>query len=241
MEFKLIYLAKRNPAVSPEDWPRAWRSHAVFASQFPVLGARISSLFYCSRQFAPTLDGVRFDPPGANRDYDGVAVVASPSAESLAGDMTPEDRARILEDELRVFSAQTPDFSFRCRETLVQGAAPGASQNRAAVFRFLVRKPGLTRDAFEARWSQGHAEVAARAAAAAGTVTRYVHDLVTEDPPPGYPFDGVAETWFATPEDAVRALIDEAFAPVAADLAQFCDLDRSVTLVTGVVHRWPRA
>lgn len=237
MDFKLIYLAKRNPAVSPEDWPRAWRAHAVFASQFPVLGARISSLFYCSRQFAPTLDGAAFDPPGASRDYDGVAVVASPTAESLGGDMTAEDRARIYEDERRVFSAQTPDFSFRCRETLVHGGAPGP----AAVFRFLARRPGDTPEAFRSRWDGRHAGIAARAADASGAVTRYVHDLVVDAPPPGYPFDGVAETWFATPEDAVRSFVDAAFAPVVQDLADFCDLDRSVTLLTRVVHRWPRA
>ncbi|CAN7612081.1 EthD domain-containing protein [Phenylobacterium sp. LjRoot225] len=241
MDFKLIYLAKRNPAVSPEDWPRAWRAHAVFASQFPVLGARISSLFYCSRQFAPTLDGVCFDPPGASRDYDGVAVVSSPSAESLGGDMTPDDRARIYEDERRVFSAQTPDFSFRCRETLVHGGAPGPSPTLAAVFRFLARKAGASPEAFEARWNGGHAEIAARAADATGKVTRYVHDLVIEEPPAGYPFDGVAETWFASPDDAVRSFVDDAFAPVAQDLAEFCDLDRSVTVLTSVIHRWPRA
>lgn len=237
MEFKLIYLARRNPAVSPEDWPRTWRSHAVFASQFPVIGARISNLVYCSRQFAPILDGAPFDPPGASRDYDGVAVVSSPSADSLDGDMTPEDRAQILKDELRVFAGPTPDFSFRCRETLVHGAAPGA----AAVFRFLARLPDASPAEFAARWNQAHAVIAARAAEASDAATRYVHDQVIEPPPPGYPFDGVAETWFATPQDAVRSFVDPTFAPVVQDLAEFCDLDRSVTLVTQVVHRWPRA
>jgi hypothetical protein len=237
VDYKLIYLARRNPAIRPEDWPRAWRSHAVFASQFPVIGGRINGLFYCSRLASPTLDGAAFDPPGAARDYDGVAVVSSPSAADLGGELSAEDRVRIDQDELRVFDAHTPSFSFRCQETLVHGGAPG----QAAVIRFLARKRGGSRDAFRERWSQGHAEIATRAANAAGTVTRYVHDDLVEPPPPGYPFDGITETWFASPDDAVRSFVGGALAPVAEDLAAFCDLDRSVTLLTHVVHRWPRA
>jgi hypothetical protein len=234
MDYKLIYLARRNPQISPDDWPRAWRSHAVFASQFPVIGARISRLFYCSRIHEPVLDGARVDPPGASRDYDGAAIIASPSPEGLGGELNPQDRARIFEDERRVFADLTPTFSFHCQETLVRGGAQGA----AAVVRFLARKAGTSREDFLARWGGRHAEVAAEAAA---TVTRYVQNRLREEPPPGYPFDGIEETWFATAEDATRALQDEAFAPVAADLAQFCDMDRSVTLLTRVIHRWPKA
>jgi hypothetical protein len=67
-----------------------------------------------------------------------------------------------------------------------------------------------------------------------------VHNALIEPPPPGYPFDGITETWFASPQDAVRSFVDPAFAPLAEDLAAFCDLDRSVTLLTSLVHRWPR-
>ncbi len=52
-----------------------------------------------------------------------------------------------------------------------------------------------------------------------------------EDPPPGYPFDGITETpWFANTEDAVRSLADGTLVPVAQDLPAFCDRERSVTL-----------
>jgi hypothetical protein len=106
--------------------------------------------------------------------------VARDWIEKVRGDMTLDDRARIFEDERRVFSAQTPAFSFRCRETLVHGAAPGP----AAVFRFLARKPGLSPEAFEARWRQGHAPIAVRAAEAAGSVTRHAHNRLIAPPPP---------------------------------------------------------
>src|SRR5688500_12925714 len=156
MQFKLIYLAQRNPAVSEADWPRIWRSHAVFASQFPSLGAAITSLFYCSRMVEPMLDGRRFDPPEASRAYDGVAVVAADSREALEGALSPEDRARIFEDELRVFSTTSPNFSFFCQESLVWGGAPG----QAAVIRFLARRNDLPADAFADRWGMEHANLA---------------------------------------------------------------------------------
>jgi len=57
---------------------------------------------------------------------------------------------------------------------------------------------------------------------------------------PLFPFDGISEFWFATPEDAVRALSNKALDPLIADLASFCDLDRAVTILTTVCHRWPK-
>ena len=235
MEYKLIYLAKRAAGVKPEDWPRHWRSHAVFASTIPSIGAVLNSVIYCSRQLAPTLDGVNFDPPEASHDYDGVAVVSSSALESLAGKLSPEDQAKIDQDELRVFSTLTPRFSFYAKEALVHGRAPGG----AAVIRFLARKPGTSREAFLSRWSGPHADIALRAADS-GSATRYVHDELVREPPPGYPFDGITETWLPDAEAAAGSLVSSAFAPVRRDLAEFCDMDRSVTMLTYVTHRWPK-
>lgn len=237
MQFKLIYLARRNPAVSEADWPRIWRSHAVFASQFPSIGAAITSLFYCTRMVEPTLDGARFDPSGVSREHDGVAVVAADSQEALNGQLTPEDRARIYEDELRVFNTTSPNFSFFCQESLVYGGAPG----QAAVIRFLARKSDMPAEEFAERWRREHGNLVTRAAGVAGTVTRYVHNSPVAEPPADYPIDGISETWFASGEDAVRSFADEAFAPVEKDLGEFCDLERSITMLTEVFYRWPKA
>lgn len=236
MEYKLIYLAKRAAGVKVEDWPRHWRSHAVFASTIPSIGASLNSLFYCSRQLAPTLDGKPFEAPGTSREYDGVAVVSSSALESLGGKLTPENQAKIDEDERRVFSTLTPNFSFYCKEALIHGKAHGG----AAVIRFLARKAGASHEDFVARWNGPHAEIAKRAADAGGA-TRYVHDQLERPPPPEYPFDGIAETWFADAEAAAGSLTSAAFAPVRADLADFCDVERGVTMLTYVSHRWPKA
>jgi hypothetical protein len=236
MNFKLIYLARRNPSIAAEDWPRMWRSHAVFASQFPDIGAHFSSLLYCSRIFFPSLEGAPFAPPGASQDHDGAAIVASPSRDGLNIDMAPETRARIEQDELRVFDVPTPHCTLRCKETLVYGGAAG----EGAVIRFLKRKPGESPGDFLRHFRKRHAETAMSAARAAPRITRYVQNELAEDPPPGCPFDGVSETWFAAAQDAVQSFADPTLAPVSADLSAFCDLERSVTLLTQVIHRWPR-
>lgn len=236
MDYKMIYLARRNPSCKAEDWPRHWRSHAVYCSQFPAIGAPISSLHYCSRQLKPTLNGAPFDPSGV-ADYDGVAVVASTSADSFGGNDLPRDlRDKIDADERRVFSTLTPNFSFLSEETLVLGDKPG----NAAVIRFLARKAGGSREDFLSHLGGAHAQVARQATQAAGTVTRYVHNHLRKDPPKGFPFDAIVEMWFASAEDAARSLVDEAFAPLTQDLAAFCDMKQSVTMLTYVTHSWPR-
>jgi hypothetical protein len=236
-QFKVVYLAKRNPSVKAEDWPRAWRSHAAYAAQFPVIYAEFSSIYYCARVLQPSIGGVLIEPPEAARDYDGVALVSSPTADGVPREMPPEVASKIDEDELRVFSTYVRDFSFRCKEVVVHGAAP----EKAAVIRLLARKPGLSREEFSAHWNGKYADRAKRAADASGKVVRYVHNQVIEEPPTGYPFDGVTETWFASTDDAAGSFADGALAPLAQELPAFCDLNRSVTLLTSVILRWPRA
>lgn len=237
MDYKLIYLARRNPAVSTADWPRTWRSHAVFASQFPAIGAQISSLFYCSRIYAPEVEGAQVEPREVSQDHDGVAIVASPSAESLGGRITPEDRARIDADERRVFAELTPNFSFHACETLVEGATHGL----AAVVRFLARQGDDDVESFLARLNGAYAEEATRANRVFGEVSRYVHNELTEPSPAGYAFDAITETWFASEAAAVRSFSDPAFAPANAELHSLCDATHCVTMLTRVIHRWPRA
>lgn len=236
LQFKSIYLAKRNPCVKAEDWPRTWRSHAAYAAQFPVIYADFSSIYYCARVLQPSSNGALIDPAKASRDYDGVALVSSPTADGVPREFPPDVAAKIDADELRVFSTYVRDFSFRCKEVLVHGGAP----EKAAVIRLLSRKAGLSRNDFLARLNGEYADGAKRAADASRKVVRYVHNQVIEEPPPGYPFDAVTETWFANTDDAADSFADGALAPLSQQLPAFCDLVRSITLLTSVIMRFPR-
>ena len=235
--YKLIYLARRNPLVKREDWPRTWRSHAIFASQFPVLEARIDWMRYCNRVDVPVLDGRPCDVPNLSTEHDGVAVAASDVLESLNGTgFSEEDRTLIDNDELRVFDMLTPNFTYYCAERPILDGAMG----EAAVFTFLARKPGVSREEFTDRWCGNDAGIGERAAAAVGTATRFVFNEPVHDPLPLFPFDGIIEAWFADTDEALRSVTGDKLPPVRRDLAEFCDLEKSVVILTTPSHRWPK-
>ena len=229
MAFKLIYLAKRNPSVPFADWPRTWRSHAVYVSQFPAVGGAIDKLHYCCR-----MDEC---PAGFSDSYDGVALVASHSRETLSGTMQPDDRALVDKDELRVFSTLVDNFSIDTEQAGSQGQGYG----RAAVIRFLARGSGISPAQFDERLSGAHADLVAAAMSGAAAITHYVTDRVLGTPPAGYEYDGITQAWFASPEDALAACSDASLHPIEQDLAGFCDMDRSVSLLTRVIHEWPKS
>lgn len=145
MTCKLVYLARRAATVTRADWPRTWKSHAVFASQFPVLEAKIDWMRYCNRMDVAL--------PGISLAHDGVAVAASETLEGLNGaGFDPADRGRIDEDELRVFDMLTPNFTYYCREETVLAGPLG----EAAVFRFLAQPRDLPVPAGATRHALNH-------------------------------------------------------------------------------------
>jgi hypothetical protein len=220
MTYKLVYLARRAANVSREDWPRTWKSHAVFASQYPVLEAKIDWLRYCNR--------MELDLPGISQAHDGVAVAAGETLEGLNGaGFSDTDRARIDQDELRVFDMLTPNFTYYCKEEVLHaGSLDGVPLGEAAVWRFLKRRPDLSRAEFAAAWDE-HRPTPPSA-------TRYVRNHPVHDPLPLFPFDGIGECWFASAEDAVAST-------GVARIPPFCDPDGCVTLITKVCHSWPKA
>jgi EthD domain len=230
MTYKLVYLARRAKTVAREDWPRTWKSHAVFASQFPVLEAGIEWMRYCNRIDAPGM-------PGLSAEHDGVSVAGSSTLEALNGaGFSTEDRERIDLDELRVFDMLTPNFTWYCEERLWRDGPPG----EAAVFTFLKRKPEISREAF-ADWLGGANGLAVgEAIAGLPAVTRFANNLPLSEPLPLFPFDGIAECWFASPEDALAAFRGGELAPLRQDYAAHCDLASSTVMLTGVCHRWPK-
>jgi hypothetical protein len=236
--YKLIYLARRNPTVTREDWPKTWKSHATFAGKLMTAEVQITSMSYNNRIDNPTIDGRAVDIPGLSDAHDGVAVACSASlADVKGGKFTPEERALIDKDELRVFDMLTPEFSFYCAETALRDGDMG----NAALFRFLIRKPDISRADFEARFAGAHADRVRDVIAPLSTVSRYLHNRLIEDAPPLFPFDAISECRFTTAEDAVRAAAGPDLAGITKDLAAFCDMDRSIALLTSVVRRYPRA
>ena len=229
MSCKLVYLARRAKTVSREDWPRIWKSHAIFASQFPALEAEIDWMRYCNRIDEPMLDGQPAVLPGISTVHDGVSVASSESLETLQGGaLSKEERALIDKDEVRVFDMLTPNFTWYCNETVVMDGPP----LEFAVFRFLKRKDGVGRQDFDRQFIAAHEGISPPAG-----LNRLALNHPMGDPLPLFPFEGIAEWWFATQDDAVRALSGDM---PGGDLAGFCDADATETVLTYISHRWPK-
>ncbi len=228
---KLIYLARRKPGISREDWPRTWRSHAVFASQFSVAGSRIEWMRYCNRIDSPQLDGAAVSLPMVSTAHDGVALINNgqnaPSLSPLPDDL----RAALDTDELRVFDRLVTNFAFPCVETLLLDGLPG----KAAVFVFLPEASGL-----KDRLDGAHADVVRAALPGIAGLTRYAHNHPMHIPAPPFAFGAIVEMWFAAPDDALRALSQGMLDPVFADLATFAPMDEAVVMLTSPCHSFPK-
>jgi len=231
MTYKMLYLARRAKNVAWEDWPRTWKSHAVFASQFPAMDGTIDWMRYTTRIDDPALG----DLP-VSTAHDGVSVAESSSLETFQGKgFTPEQRQLIDQDELRVFDRYTPEFSFYCTEQRKQDGPLG----EAAVFRFLMRRPEVTAEAFKAYLTGANARLCLDAAVKM-SARRWALNFSIDSPPLDFPFEAIDELWFATPEDAAKALRSNAMKAIVDDLGTVCVPDRTITMLTRPTHRWPK-
>ena|SRR5579871_1470712 len=228
MAYKLVYLARRAKTVAWEDWPRTWKSHAVFASQFPAMAGTIDWMRYTVR-----IDDPRFAALPVSTAHDGVCVAQAQDLETLRGEgFSPDQRALIDADELRVFDRYTPEFTFWCTETPIREGRLG----EAAVFRFLARRPDVPRAAFERHLLDTCREAAVQSPAA----TRWVLNTTIEPPPADFPFEAIEECWFASAEEAARSLEAPSASALAEGFATVCDAAHTVTMLTRPTHRWPK-
>jgi hypothetical protein len=161
--------------------------------------------------------------PDLSLVHDGVAVASSDRLEGLNGvGFSEEDRARIDADELRVFDMLTPNFTYYCEEDVLRDGPLG----QAVVWRFLKRRPDLSRAEFAAAWDE-HRPTPPNA-------TRYVRNHPVHGQLALFPFDGIGECWFTSIAEAVASVSGGARTP------PFADPLGCVTLVTTVCHRWPK-
>jgi len=165
-------------------------------------------------------------------DDDGVDGVCIMEGAADAPPISPKDAARIFplirKDELRCFDRKDRDFVFKVEETL----AVGKASLDVGVFRFLVRRPSTSHEAFLRHWNGAYAEAAQRALKTVSYVGGYRQNTVTVAQPPHYPFDGISELWFSSLEDATRSFLERDLAPLSQDLTAFCDMTKSITVLT---------
>lgn len=229
MGWKMIYLARRNPALAPEQFAQAWREHSALGAGCTNVRDKVRSVTQCSRVLdAPPL-------PGASSDYDGVNLLLLRDLQAATDIWNDAETLAIMRpDEPRVFSTYVREFTLVCHERVLRDAPRGA----CCVVGFLRRRAGSTREQFQRAWAlAAQRELEAPALAAA---VRVVHNDVHLDPPPGYDYDGIAEWWFESADAARRAFgADDLRRALPAGLAEAAALERSVFMFTRVTHSRP--
>lgn len=222
-QWKMIYLARRNPALAAEDFPQAWREHSALGRQCHNVADRVKSVAQCSRVLErPDL------PRGATTDYDGVNLLALRDRQSADDIWNDAETLRIMRpDEPRVFSTYVRNFALTARETVIVDGA----QTDICVQLFL--KPSVAGALDEAVFVPHPASAWAKA-------QRLVSNQVHGVRPKGYEFDLVVEAWYAS-VDAVAAAFGEqsVWDSLPGELGERIDDAASVCILTRVTHRRP--
>ena len=211
--WKMIYLARRNPALAAGDFAQAWREHSALGRQCRNVQDKVLGVTQCTRLRESGDDG---GIDGASTDYDGVNLLQLRDL-AVATDLwnDPETLAIMLRD---------------------------APAGEVALFGFLRRGPGISKSEFDAAWAGGPLEPWLAAPALQGAL-RVGHNSVVQTPPVGYDYDGIAEWWFASADAARAAFggasAGDLRGQFPAVYGAVADLARSVFMFTQVSHRRP--
>lgn len=227
-QWKMIYLARRNPTLAPEAFAQAWREHSARGRECRNVQDKVLGVAQCSR----LLD---LDLPGTSTEYDGVGLLRLRDLDAASDIWNDAETLAIMRpDEPRVFSTYVREFTLVCREYPLRDVP----RSGCVLYGFLRRREGLSKAEFDTAWLDGSARwLDGDALRQAGCV---MHNAVVQPPPPGYAFDGIAEWWFDSP-DALRAAFgtDGVAAGLPPACASFIDLSGSVFLATQVTHSRP--
>ena len=222
-DWKMIYLARRNPGLAAEDFPRAWREHSALGRRCTNVQDKVRAVTQCSR----VLDrpGAL---PGASRDYDGVNLLRlrdRQAADDIWNDA--QTLAIMRPDEPRVFSTYVRNFALTALETVV---ADGP-QTEVCVVLFLRMQPAGEPD--QVRFDIPPGSPWAQAG-------RLVCNRVDGLRPAGYEYDLIVEAWYDSVDAMAAAFAGQAvWVCLPPGLGGRADTAGSVCLLTRVTHRRP--
>ena len=221
--WKMIYLARRNPALAPEDFPQAWREHSALGRQCRNVQDKVLGVRQCSR----VLDRPGF-PHGASADYDGVNLLSLRDRQATDDIWSDEETVRIMRpDEPRVFSTYVRDFTLTASETVV---VDGEETGVCVVLFLRARTGGL----LPVRRQDLATDLPWTAAA------RLVWNSVAGLRPPGYEYDAIVEALYASVDAVATAFgAKPVWAQLPGRLSEQIDAARSVCMLTHVTHRRP--
>jgi len=196
MEPKLIYLARRNPALTRDAFTARWRRHGALGMSMPRW-VNIRRYVHC--------DVMQAGIPGVDDGYDGIGLIWHRSPEARARHRADNSSQGMMEaDEAETFAEPVYNFCLLAREYILKDAGSGPVK----LIRFVERADGVSRGEFEDAWRGAYAAALLQAPEVAANIQRYVqnHVLPPEQPPRwGLAADCVDEFWFASMREATTA------------------------------------
>jgi uncharacterized protein (TIGR02118 family) len=211
---KRLYLARRKPTLTREQFIARWRVHG-----------RLAMSFMAKQSWDNVAAYIHFDPvreaagvAGASDDYDAIGWIRFKSIEARARHATFTDARVVLEpDEDEFFSDRVNKTGLVTWEIVPRdGPSSGITK-----FCFLKRRASSTPAEFDAYWQNVHAPLLLKAAP---TMQRYVQNYPL--PPErgnawGMGCDGVEESWYADLDALKKAHAEPAMRAVDADRERF--------------------
>ena len=222
VQWKMIYLARRHPALAEADFAQAWREHSALGRQCRNVQDKVLGVTQCTR--------ITTDPPsGASTDFDGVNLLKLRDL-GVAADIwnDPETLAIMRPDELRVFDRYVRDCALVAHERVLSDRPFGD----AVWVGFMRRRPAMA----VADFLDGMACHLSPWAPAG----RVVLNEVMPERPAGYDFDAIVEWWFKDAQTLSEASkITDFRTQLTQSMGHLCDMQASVLMATHVTHRRP--
>jgi len=221
--WKMIYLARRNPALRFDEFPQAWREHSTLGRQCTNVQDKVVGVTQC----------VRLDPaaPGTQAGYDGLNLLRLRDREAADSIWSDPDTLRVMRpDEPRVFDRYVREFTVVAQETVWHDGPCGD----AVLAGFLQRAPG----------HDSQQTLVAVAQACAGLPlppqARLVGNRVEPQRPAGYDFDVIVELWLPGPAELLAACVPDGWLPqLQHALHDSTHSSANVWMATRVSHRRP--
>jgi hypothetical protein len=222
MHWKMIYLARRNPALAPEEFAEAWRGHSALGRQCRNVQDKVLTVTQCSRLLPAS-------PAGCSTDFDGVNLLSLRDRQAANDIWSDAETLAIMRpDEPRVFDRYVRDFTLVASEQVLRAGPRGD----AVLVGFVRKQPGVAEGDF---W---HAM--AQCAAAWPQASCVLLNAVEAERPPGYDFDAIVEWWFASDYALSQSLQTQDLQSTAAVHWDAVSVAQdAVFMATGVSHRRP--
>ena len=220
-----LYLARRHPSLSQDELPQRWQQHSQLAGTLSALRGFFRGVSQCTR-----LEDSAF-LPHASVDFDAVAIIYLHTVQSAFDIWELEESKTIMrEDELKVFTRPVRESWLVCEELELRSTGEQAD---TVVFHFLSRHPSSEEEEFQSAIEIWEQETLRKSS---GQPCRLVRNKLVSDPPAGFEYDCIYQTWFRTTQEAAAFYAESRNSPYSIGLL---DSEKSLTPATQVTFSKP--